>query len=372
MAKLTVGYRRLYDALGCSIETAEAFQLGLRMSDALHAEVYLGPSPRFGITLQSASDSFLVPGEAPVATRLEHQADSSKSTHPRRFFTEVACLLKVEATDELAIRFLNKESSAQEELLALAEKNGELLKDAIHLLAGTIGLKFHRQFVIRVLSENYLVLRPDDVPVLQMNGPAVEILQSVALNSRGIDALTGLLTACSQADHELQRRAGDVLRWLLRAWKEQDALARFLSLFVPLEMILEGVGSPGGYPELDKLRQLVEAHVVGDEQASLFRYLSNVEASRGPSLAQRFEALARERNSEGWQSDVQAFRHFNGLRNRLLHRGKDEVRLHISLGDNEAKELGDLVERYVSLCLFGEMRVYPTPWRLKHGPGNQK
>lgn len=60
---------------------------------------------------------------------------------------------------------------------------------------------------------------------------------------------------------------------------------------------------------------------------------------------------------------MQAFRKFNRLRNGLIHRGDPKVRFHVTVGDDEAAELSDLVERYISLRLFGDMAVYKSRWR---------
>jgi hypothetical protein len=85
-----------------------------------------------------------------------------------------------------------------------------------------------------------------------------------------------------------------------------------------------------------------------------------------PSLVSRFEEMARAAQIEGWETDVVAFRRFNSIRNKLLHRGEQRVQLVISLGEElqeETHELEDIAERYLSWSLFRDGLVYQSRWR---------
>ena len=61
MAEERVGYRRLYDSMGCSLVDREELDLSVSL-DNLYVQVYLGPRPKLGITV-SQSGKYIVPGE---------------------------------------------------------------------------------------------------------------------------------------------------------------------------------------------------------------------------------------------------------------------------------------------------------------------
>lgn len=363
MGRERVGYRRLYDAIGCSLADGTELRLQFPMRDGVSAEVYLGPKPQIGISLSTASDTFLVPGEQ-LTWQMEHQADASQSSYPRHFFAEVCCLVEIDVSDELSAAFRRDEEQGKQQLLAEAEKREDDLRNAADFLAGVVGLKFHRQFVIKVVSENFYALRAD-APVLNAVSPWVERLDALSLNAAGAQNLARMLTACGAADAAVQRLAGSVLHWLLRAWNERDSVGRFLWLFVPLERILDGYGRAEPSAEWEQLRRLAGAHAA-DARTVLLGFIDRMKRLDRPSLAERFEAMARESGQAGWESDVKAFRKFNGLRNALLHQGDPRVRLHVTIGEDETMEMSDLVERYVCWRFFGDSTVYPSRWRTAH------
>jgi len=86
-----VGFRRLYDAIGCSLAAAPEARFTLELGSGFQAEAYIGPRPRFGISVYR-SDKYMVPGqESAEMLRCEFQPDASRSSYPRKFFTEVFC-----------------------------------------------------------------------------------------------------------------------------------------------------------------------------------------------------------------------------------------------------------------------------------------
>lgn len=361
MTRERVGYRRLYDAIGCSLAEGSELRIEFPMRSPLSAQVYLGPKPSFGISIQTAGDGFIVPGEENVLVKVEHKSDASQSSYPRKFFTEVCCSLEVNVPEDVSAAFHQKDTKARDEVLRLAEEHEAALKNTADFVAGVVGLRFHRQFVIKVICENFYALR-EDGPVIQSYGPWAEVLQGLALNPQGAENLAAILKVCGQGEPGLQEFAGDVFGWLLRAWTERDSVSRFLSLFVPLEMILQGQGTGEPAAEWETIRELIKTHAP-DLRQTLLAFLDRVQGLDRPSLNERFEAMARGSGHPGWEADVQAFRKFNALRNALLHRGDPRVKFHVTVGDDEAKEMGDLVERYVSLRFFQDMAVYPSKWR---------
>jgi hypothetical protein len=110
------------------------------------------------------------------------------------------------------------------------------------------------------------------------------------------------------------------------------------------------------------IRKLVRDHG-GDRATDLLAFVNALVERSRPTLEQRFENLAREAQLPGWESDVEAFKRFNFIRNRLFHRGELNVRLQVSIGETEVRSLEDLVERYVNFALFSDNAVYQTRWR---------
>ncbi len=65
----------------------------------------------------------------------------------------------------------------------------------------------------------------------------------------------------------------------------------------------------------------------------------------------------------GWENDIIAFRKFNRIRNSLVHQGNSNLDLQVPVSEDEVRQLEDLAERYVSLALFGDGRVYTSQYR---------
>jgi hypothetical protein len=62
MAAERVGYQRLYDAAGCSLQQQPECCFEFVDGEVLNVGIYIGPRPRFGIWVTTA-DKQLVPGE---------------------------------------------------------------------------------------------------------------------------------------------------------------------------------------------------------------------------------------------------------------------------------------------------------------------
>ena|SRR2546423_1893639 len=103
-----VGYRRLYDAMGCSLADREELYITFPLND-LETWLYLGPKPKFGITV-SHGGKYVVPGEASLMAISEYKKDASESSYRHRFFTEISCIKQVEVSDEVSERFTPKRS----------------------------------------------------------------------------------------------------------------------------------------------------------------------------------------------------------------------------------------------------------------------
>src|SRR5438132_1516444 len=98
-----VGYRRLYDAIGCSLADRQELHITFPLND-LEIWVYLGPKPKFGITV-SHGGKYVVPGEVSLMAVSEYKKDASESSYPHHFFTEISCIKHVEVSDDVSRAF---------------------------------------------------------------------------------------------------------------------------------------------------------------------------------------------------------------------------------------------------------------------------
>lgn len=374
MPEERIGYRRLYDSIGCSLANREELYIVVPMGD-LNVEVYLGSKPKFGIAV-SQNDKYIVPGGKSLLMTTEFKKDATESSHPRKFFTEIVCTKLVDVPQELSDAFHAKDQIAHNTLLSIAEQNAPLLKASTDFVAGTIGLRFHRQFVIGVLNENFIVVREKGDHVFNFAGPGLEILENIALNPNGIKILGQFLQATGQATSKAREFGASTLVWLLHAWAERDSILKFMALFIPIEIILAGYGG-NKEQEKEKIEKATQIRNLltkngGADSKHLLSFFNQLYAQQRSSLASRFNEMAKESQIEGWEADVEAFKRFNSIRNNLLHRGKRKIELTISVGKQETRQLEDIAERYVSWTLFRDGVVYQSRWRPQRSKGQKE
>ena len=65
------------------------------------------------------------------------------------------------------------------------------------------------------------------------------MLESIESNTNTGPPLQNLLEGLTGTSEDSLLKGGAVLHWLLRAWRERDAVTKFMYLFVPLEAILQ-------------------------------------------------------------------------------------------------------------------------------------
>jgi hypothetical protein len=251
--------------------------------------------------------------------------DASASSYPRTFFTEIFCSFNFEVSQELSEALRANDPDANDKLLHAAEERRHDLTSSVNFLAGLVGLRFHRQFVIHQLNENYIALLSPTQDRMNYSSPWLETLDNVSLNGAGLTQLDRLLSGLHRVPREKQDAASAALDWLLRAWGEEDALNRFVALFIPLEMVLDASGESTPSAEGDKikaLRQLAQQHASPESKRELVDFLNGIAGRLRPSLEERFEAFARNAQMETWRSDVTAFKVFNGIRNRNSPQGR--------------------------------------------------
>src|SRR6266436_3360552 len=103
MASVRIGYRRLYDSMGCSVAGQQTLNLVFPFGDHLQAEIYMGNKPKFGITVETGHEDYFIPVPG-VQTNIGHYSyhlDATQSSYPRSFFIEIICSQIEEVSDEL-------------------------------------------------------------------------------------------------------------------------------------------------------------------------------------------------------------------------------------------------------------------------------
>jgi len=354
-----IGLRRLYDALACGIQGMPEVHHNFPILGNGSVSFYIGPKPPMGIVAFEPSDPYCVPGK-------NSKSMQTIPNYKSACLMEIAVSFFVSVTEEVSLGLAKQEEKAQNFLLNEIEKNKPAYTKMLDTICGLVGLKFHRQFILKPLVENSFIAS-GPVPIRIFTSDSMEVLEPVALTQFGLDSLKSYLELFCRLDDQGLTDVSRVFQWLLRAWRERDHVAKFLYLFIPLECIL------ASSDEIDEetiksiglLKKLVATSEDGGKK-DLLILLDRIESRFAPTLNSRFEALAQAEKIEGWKADIKAFKKFNRTRNLLLHAGKADVQSHLNI-DQEVRTLEDLVERYVAVSVFGNPSVYTSKWRPLRG-----
>ena len=360
MKRVNIGYRRLYDSMGCSIANQEPLHLSFPFGDSFQVEIYLGNKPKLGIWTETDHDDYAIAGQQIKIRSYHYHADASESAYPRNFFTEIICSRAEEVTDELFDAFYHDDSEAGQELIKKAESHTKEYKIVLDLLSGVLGLRFHPQFISKKLNDGAVAFHGEK-RVTNFAGSAIQMLESVQLNDTGKTIINQLFPAIEKIAIEEAEKASKILGWLIRGWAEKDIISKFNALFIPLEMTLEGVD--GDMPkeqrlQVEKLYNLIaKCDEEESEKNALQRLLDRLIENQRPSLRDRFTQFAKQAKMLGYESDIKAFARFNGIRNGLLHRGDSNVKIHVTVGEDEIKALEDLTESIMSVRTERSMKM---------------
>lgn len=359
MGTETIGKRRLYDALGCSIGDGQEICIKDFLPDGKQVRVYIGPNPPLGV-LALESAQYAIPGRE---TKFFHSNPEYKSD----CYFEIAIMFEFEADETLSQGILNKDQKARESLLQLASSYDQLFEKLIDAISGIIGLKIHRQFVLKQLVENAFISSGPE-PVSSYTGEAVEILESIKLKELAQSVISEHLAALKSTTEDNLANGGAIFHWLLKAWREKDIVSKFTYLFIPLEAILPSdTDIPSDIENnIAELMEIILASNVKDKKR-LLKFLDVTKTKYGPTLNARFEEFARNAAIPGWEADVAAFKKYNRMRNLLFHAGHREINTHVNI-EKETRTLEDLVERYIGIALLGNHEVYSSRWRPTRVP----
>jgi hypothetical protein len=353
------GLRRLYDCLGCGIKGEQDVNHSFHITQDGEVFFYLGPKPPLGVVAFESSDVYYLPGKQ--AKMLQ-----TISNYKSDCFLEIAVSFTIPVDKHVSMGLAKQEEEAKAIILNEVEKNKSTFTRVLDTICGLVGLRFHRQFILKQLVENSFIASAP-VPVSRFSGDIIEMLDPIRLNEFGLASLKSYLDSLGKLEGQHWTEMSRVFQWLLRAWRERDHVAKFLYLFIPSECILGSSDEIGeeARTRIASLKDLV-VHSEDNAKKDLLRFLDRVESKFGPTLNARFESLAMEKQIDGWEADIKAFKEFNRTRNLLLHAGKAEVQSHLDIGQ-ETRTLEDLVERYVAVSVFGNPGVYASRWRPLRG-----
>ena len=372
MVKERIGYRRLYNVVDCSISPRDEVHTSFLLDKTFQIEIHIGTKPRFGISIENNDDNYLHNNSENNRNAPTYFSNATESNYTKTFFTEICCFEDIEIDTTLSEAFRRKEPKAREDLINIAKKHLDQYRHIIDLIAGTVGLRFHRQFIKEKINENLVVLR-DLGYSIEITSASLERLKDVKLSDIGIrqmETFSGLLVDSDRGNALERQRQGVILGWLLRSWTEQDNISKFNALFIALEMLLDGIKgeiSENRKKLIADMRTLISTQG-GEQQITLSKFFNELVDNQRPSLPSRFKILAERAKFPTKTSDIQAFGRFTKFRNDLIHQGKENVQLSIpntNMDDKDLLALEDIVERYISYQVYGDANIYQSHWRTK-------
>lgn len=354
-----IGLRRLFEAPGCSLASRDEVAVNLTVSEYFDVRIYLGPKPEHGIQIVSGGSKYLIPGAPMSLMKVTITTDVTTTEHSGKFFLEIAVSRAAEPVSSGA-----GADTIRAGLLKQAQDNESEFRNIIDLVAGIIGLRLHRQFVLEPLDENTFVWE-GETRSRNFAGPHSVALDTLKLTDHGLAQLESYGHFLRNLTEEPRRKLGLVFHWLLRAWRERDPVYKFVAFFLPLEAVLSSIKLAPDVTQKEQanlIRRLIREQRRPDGE-NLISLINKGLERLSPTLDDRFVALAQSAQLPGWQGDIEAFRMFKRYRNALVHKGDISVQHRLSVGTAEVRTLEDLVERYVNYYIFSDTDVYRSRWR---------
>lgn len=370
MARVAIGYRRLYESPGCALEGTNEYSLSVPMTADLSADIYIGPAPRLG------------------------PAHESSTSQACEMFTEIFCYHNQDVSADVAEALLNRSSEAQEGLADLARNRLTEYRRGCEILAGSIGLLLNMQFVLDLLDEDYAARNEQGTAALAHIGHHTLIFRTPQIPRDPTILGKVLPQLCAVRADEFDRRAR-IFQWLRQGRNEADKLFAFLEFFIALEtalggrtypamaqskevteiraLILDYAGqdkdgllellvslstSQAQHPLVKKLKKLITKYG-GDTAAKLHRTLDRLCSPPDLSISQRFDTVVDEimrvygeQSASQLRADAEAFNRFTQMRNSMVHRGEQSATIETSLADGDVRHLDELATRYIAFFMF--------------------
>lgn len=355
MAKILIGYRRLYKGIGCDLGRYKTIEVAEPVGNVT-IQAYLSNEPVLDWYERHGEDHFIIGQKVGLHGKISREDAGSAS--PDTVYSDIFSFKEVDVPVELSVALHASDATARDEALRLASEDADLVL-ASNIACGTIGLRLHGQFVTDLIFDAFYAGHDGDHLSSSYGFIAPQGLNPVLLIGEATKSLNTDLETAGNPERFPMRRKALALNWLLRGWAERDRISKFVAFFTAIEIILGGY--QGEQHEVDEellveIRSLIENHG-GERAASMLTLMSGLRVP-APSLASRFEEMAMAAKIDGWENDIGAFGKFNRLRNNLVHRGDQSVTLSLSVGESEIANIEQIATRYVNWSIFRDAAVH--------------
>jgi hypothetical protein len=95
-----IGYKRLYNSLGCSLQSDKPVEIDLPIAD-MSSHVYMGLNPTLGISASSGS-RYVVLGQSGFFGSMAFGREDVSKTRKLDLLTEICCTKEIEVDTDLA------------------------------------------------------------------------------------------------------------------------------------------------------------------------------------------------------------------------------------------------------------------------------
>jgi len=355
MAKMVIGYRRLYKGVGCDLGKYKTIEVVEPVGDVT-IQAFLSDEPVLDWYERHGQDHFIIGQKVGFHGKISREDAGSAS--PDMVYSDIFFFKEVDVSEELSVALHANDATARNEALRLASEDAELVL-ASDVACGTIGLRLHGQFVTDLIFDAFYAGPDGDRFSSSYGFIAPQGLNPVLVIEEATNSLNTDLETAGNPERFPMRRKALALNWLLRGWAEKDRISKFVAFFTAIEIILGGY--QGEQYEADEellmdIRSLIENYG-GGRAASMLTVMSRLRLP-APSLTSRFEEMAKAAKIDGWENDIGAFGKFNRLRNNLVHRGDQSVTLSLSVGESEIANIEQIATRYVNWSIFRDAAVH--------------
>lgn len=365
MPEVEIGAQRLFEAVQVRFNVPDDAQVLVSkgLGDGTTIHIAIGRQPRVGGMQILLPNAGLVPVDATGRAQASMQY-LPQQAEQQPIVVEVTASKMIEISQTLYDAVAKNTKRGNQRLRNRCEREKGILPELATIFAGFVGLRMHKQLVMKSVEQNLLVRRSDGrwkTFGFEFIGEAVweTVLGTEAV---GI-AMQPIEQGMMIQDRLISER---VLTWLLRGWQERVPLFKFLAFFLALEKMTVPFGGkitvspPTEAREIQTLIQKYAGERARDLQKFFARNVTQPREAKD-SLQIRFERLAAEANFPTKRADIAAFAIYKKMRDDLMHEGKDDVKLSVPIeinGTSYMIEIEELAVRYLNWLHFHDHRHY--------------
>jgi hypothetical protein len=224
MKEIRIGYSKIYNAEGCNLLGRKEIILQF-LVNGIEVRVFVGSEHKHLISVFSESGS----------NNKSVQIHPTPKIYPADLYTEILALQTLQVEDDIAEAFENRNEKAKEFIGSKAIELHPNLSIATDYIAGLIGLRLHNNLVRKLITEqSYEYCTLSDIYSFR-SGFVMNFIPSIEWDiSEGNRVIFPKLQEAWSLEE-----AAKILAWVLRAWDAEDPILRFVSLFIPLEIVVK-------------------------------------------------------------------------------------------------------------------------------------